>query len=125
MEKIIAKQAPAAVGPYSHATVFENTMFLSGQLGIDPATGKLEDTLEKQTMRALNNMESVLKEKNADRRYVLKTTIFVTDIQNFSLVNKIYGEFFGDHHPARSTVQVSALPLAGLIEIEAIATIIK
>jgi len=121
-EIVVAKDAPAALGPYSAAVKAGNYLFTSGQLGIDPATGKLvEGGVEAQAKQALTNLENVLKAGGAELADVVKTTVFVTDLGNFALVNSIYGERFASNFPARSCVEVSKLPAGGLVEVEAVA----
>jgi 2-iminobutanoate/2-iminopropanoate deaminase len=120
-EAIATQAAPAAVGPYSQAIKANGFVFASGQLGLNPATGKLQEGLEAQTHQALANIQAVLSAAGASMADVVKTTIFLVDISQFATVNGIYGTVFPSPPPARSTVQVSALPLGGLVEIEAIA----
>jgi 2-iminobutanoate/2-iminopropanoate deaminase len=121
-EVIHTDKAPAAIGPYSQAIRNGGMVYTSGQLGIDPATGKLaEGGIEPQTRQALINLATVLEAAGTGMERVLKTTVFVAHLDDFPLVNKIYGEFFNSEPPARSTVEVSRLPLGGLVEIEAIA----
>ena len=122
-EKIIAKNAPAAIGPYSHAIAANGFVFTSGQLGSDPATGKLEGDVESQTGRALENLTNVLAAAGADLADVVKTTVFVQDLADFAKINAIYAERFGESLPARSCVQVAALPSGALVEIEAVACV--
>ena len=119
--KIESKSAPAAIGPYSQATVAGNTCYVSGMLGIDPATGELKDGVEAQAEQALLNLEAVLKAAELTTASVVKTTVFLTDMGAFSQVNAIYSKHFSAPYPARSCVQVSALPKGGLFEIEAVA----
>ncbi len=113
--------APQAIGPYSQAVVWEQFIFCSGQIGIDPATGVLVDGIEAQTRQVITNLIAVLGEANVDLSSVVKATIYVVSIEDFTKVNEIYGQFFGDHKPARATVAVTALPKGALIEIDAIA----
>jgi 2-iminobutanoate/2-iminopropanoate deaminase len=122
-EAVATQAAPAAVGPYSQAIKGGTLVFASGQLGIDPATGKLQEGLEAQTRQVLANLSAVLSAAGASMADVVKTTIFLVDISQFATVNAIYGTAFPSPPPARSTVQVAALPLGGLVEIEAIALI--
>lgn len=123
MEKkvISAPNAPAALGPYSHANAANGFVFSSGQIGIDPATGKLPEGIEAQAEQALVNLENVLRAAGSDMTQVLKTTVFVTDMGQFATVNKIYAAHFNGNFPARSCVQVGALPGGALVEVEAIA----
>jgi 2-iminobutanoate/2-iminopropanoate deaminase len=114
--------APQAVGPYSPAVVTGNLVFLSGQIPIDARTGKLiSNDIESQTHQVLRNIRTVLQFLGLHFRQVVKTTIFLTDLSHFQTVNKIYEESLEGAKPARSTIQVAALPLGALIEIETIA----
>lgn len=122
-EAITTQAAPAAVGPYSQAIKTGDLVFASGQLGLDPATGKLQEGLEAQTHQVLANLAAVLSASGASMADVVKTTIFLVDISQFATVNAIYGTAFPAPPPARSTVEVAALPLGGLVEIEAIALV--
>ncbi len=120
--------APAAVGPYSQAIRAGNVIFSAGQLGIDPRTGKFAgDNVVSQAQQVLQNVKAVLEAAGADVRSIVKTTIFVVDMDAFKEVNQVYGAFMESEGvvepPARSTVEVSALPLGGLVEIEAIAVV--
>ncbi len=124
MKTITTKGAPAAIGPYAQAvlTSVSEMLFVSGQLGLDPVSGELvSGGIEEQTRQVLTNIRAVLIEAGMSARNVAKTTIFLIDLDAFQTVNSIYGDFFGNHRPVRSTVQVSALPRGALIEIEAIA----
>ncbi len=120
-EIIVSSNAPAAIGPYSHAVAMEGIVFTSGQIGIDPATGKMAEGVEAQAAQVLANLENVLKDAGASLSDVVKTTVFVKDLADFAIVNRIYGERFGSEFPARSCVQVAALPADALVEVEAIA----
>jgi len=124
MKKIItAANAPAALGPYSHAVAAGDLLFTSGQLGMDPATGKLAgENIESQTEQALNNLESVLAANGMTFANVVKTTIFLTDLGDFATVNGIYAARFPSAPPARSCVQVAALPAGAKIEMEIVAS---
>ena len=113
--------APGAIGPYSQAIRSGDMVFCSGQLGLDPVSGELVDGVEAQADRALRNLQSVLDAAGLSFDDVVKTTIFLADIGDFAAVNAVYGRFMPDPPPARSTVQVAALPKGGLVEIEAIA----
>lgn len=123
MEKktIHTNKAPEAVGPYVQAIQKGDMLYLSGQLGLIPATGELPDGVEKQTRQSLNNIQAVLDEAGFGVNDIVKTTIYLTDMETFGLVNEIYAEFFGEEKPARSCVEVSGLPKGGLVEIEVIA----
>ena len=118
---ISTSQAPAAIGPYSQAIRSGNLLFASGQLGLDPASGNLVEGIEAQTRQALTNLQAVLAAAGGSVANVVKTTIFLADMADFATVNAIYGEVFRHEPPARSTVQVAALPKGGLVEIEVIA----
>ncbi len=111
-------KAPAAIGPYVQAIKAGNMLFSSGQLGIDPATGELPEGIEAQTRQSLANIDAILMEAGYWRTEVVKTTVFIKNMADFGKVNEIYAEFFGDAKPARSCVEVAALPKGGLIEIE-------
>jgi 2-iminobutanoate/2-iminopropanoate deaminase len=123
MKKIIStSDAPAAIGPYSQAIRSGNLIFCSGQIPLDPKSGEMaEDDIDAQTRRVLDNISGLLKSEGLSLGDVLKTTIFLTDLGNFQIVNEIYGSYFTNQPPARSTVQVSALPKGAKIEIEVIA----
>lgn len=118
---VSTSNAPAGIGPYSQAIRAGQFLFASGQLGLDPATGDLREGIEAQTRQALANLQAVLSEAGASVANVVKTTIFLADLSHFATVNQLYGEVFGHEPPARSTVQVAALPKGGLVEIEVIA----
>lgn len=120
MEKIHTDKAPAAVGPYSQAVKSNGFVFISGQGGIDPATGKLVEGLEAQTLQAMKNIEAILAEAGTDFTKVVKTTCFLANMSDFQAFNKIYAEYFTEK-PARSCVAVKELPLNFLVEVEVIA----
>ncbi|MBQ3552110.1 MAG: RidA family protein [Clostridia bacterium] len=120
-EIICAQNAPKAIGPYSHAVSVEGIVFTSGQLGIDPSTGALLNGVEAQAEQALINLSAVLETAGASLDDVVKTTVFVKDLADFGSVNAIYAKHFTGQHPARSCVQVAALPMGALVEVEAIA----
>jgi len=114
--------APKAVGPYSPVVRTGNLVFLSGQLGLNPETSQLVGTgIEEQAEQVMKNLKTVLAGVGLSFKDVAKTVIFLTDLSNFQTVNKIYSEYMDGHKPARSTIQVSALPLGGIVEIEMIA----
>ncbi len=124
MKKAIqSNDAPAAIGPYSQANCAGGMIYVSGMLGIDPADGNLKATVTEQAEQALKNLAAVLKEAGTDTGSVVKTTVFITDMGAFAAVNEIYAKYFSAPFPARSCVQVSALPKGGLFEIEAIAEV--
>ena len=120
-QTISAQNAPAAVGPYCHAKLCGNTLYTSGQLGLIPATGKLAEGVEAQARQALDNLGAVLNAAGMDYADVVKTTVFLADIKDFAAINAIYAEYFKGEAPARSCVQVAALPKGALFEIEAVA----
>ena len=114
--------APKAIGPYSHAVSADGLFFLSGQIPIVPETGNIEDTtIEGQTEQVLMNIGTVLKGLGLDYADVVKTTVFLTDMNDFAKVNAVYGKYFTADFPARSAVQVGALPKGALVEIELVA----
>jgi len=119
---VLSHDAPAPIGPYSQAVEVGSWIFISGQIPIDPTTGKLvEGGISTQTRQVLNNLQAVLTAVGLNMDAVVKTTIYLTDLGEFSLVNEIYEEYFQPPYPARATVEVSALPRGVRIEIEAIA----
>ena len=122
LQIIHTADAPAAVGPYSQAIRAGNLLLTSGQLGLDPETGALPEGVEAQTKQSLKNIDAILAEAGYSREDVIKTTVFIANMSDFGTVNKIYAEFFGEHKPARSCVEVSALPKGGLVEIEVTAS---
>ena len=123
MNRIIAtSNAPAAVGPYAQARLCGDTLYTSGQLGLVPATGKLaEGGVEEQAHQSLKNLGAVLAEAGMSYNDVVKTTVFLQDIGDFKAFNAVYAQYFHENLPARSCVQVAALPLGGLVEIELVA----
>ncbi|NLE02412.1 MAG: RidA family protein [Fibrobacter sp.] len=122
MDIISTQSAPVAIGPYSQAIRSQGFLFCSGQLGIDPSTGKLiSDEIEDQTLQAIKNLKSILESGGSGLKNIVKVTIFITSMDNFKKVNEIYGRELEGHKPARSTVEVSKLPLGAKVEIECIA----
>ncbi len=122
MEKVFSPNAPKAIGPYSHAIKSGNLIFCSGQTPLNPATMVIEGaTASEQTTLVLNNLETVLKDAGSDRSKVLKTSVFLKNFADFEKMNKAYEAFFGEHKPARTTVEVSRLPKDALVEIECVA----
>jgi len=118
--------APKAIGPYSQAIEVEGMLYCSGQIPINPETGEMvPGGIAEQTKQVLKNLSQLLIVGGSNLNYVIKTTVFMTDLSQFDEVNKIYAQTFGAHKPARSTVQVAALPKGALIEIEAIAAILE
>jgi 2-iminobutanoate/2-iminopropanoate deaminase len=120
---ISTQHAPAALGPYSQAIRTESFVFASGQLGLDPQSGKLRDGVEEQAKQIMANLSAVLAAAGSSLEQVVKSTIFLANMADFSTVNGIYGQAFADAPPARSTVQVAGLPLGALVEIEVIALV--
>lgn len=126
MKKIFTENAPKAIGPYSHAIQSGNLIFCSGQTPLNPTTMVIEGaTASEQTTLVLTNLETVLKAAGCDRSHVLKTSVFLKNFADFEKMNKSYEAFFGDHKPARTTVEVSRLPKEALVEIECVAEIMK
>lgn len=118
--------APAAIGPYSQAIFAGNTLYVSGQLGIDPATGAFaEGCVKEQTRRSLENITAILAEMNLDLTSVVKTTVFLKDMNDFAAMNEVYAGFFAEPYPARVCVQVAQLPKNGLVEIDATCVVEK
>ena len=122
MEKIHTNNAPEAIGPYSQAIKVGNMIFTSGQIALTPDGKFLDEDIKTQTKQVCENLKAVLKEAGSDIKNVVKTTIFLADINDFAAVNKVYGEYFS-HKPARSTVAVKELPKGAKVEIECIAVI--
>ena len=124
MEKTIinTKNAPAPIGPYNQAVVINGTVYISGQICIDPATGNLKNKdIQEETHQVMQNLKSILQEAGISFSHVVKTTIFITDMNQFSSINEIYGKYFDGDFPARETVQVSALPKFVNVEISMVA----
>lgn len=124
MEKkvITTKNAPAPIGPYNQAIMVDNTLYISGQVCIDPSTGNLKNKdVQEETHQVMQNLKAILQEAGMNFSNVVKTTIFITDMNRFSEINEIYGKYFDGDFPARETVQVSALPKFVNVEISMIA----
>ena len=123
--KIIVRPAKAAppVGPYNHAVRAGNLLFCSGQIPIDPANpnAPFPDDIQAQTTRVLENIRVILEDQGLTFEHVVKATVFLTNLDNFARMNEVYGRFFTNHYPARSTIQVSALPRGAAVEIEVVA----
>ncbi len=116
--------APKAIGPYSQAVASGGFLFCSGQIPLDPATGKIVDGgIEEQTARVLRNLEAVLSAGGASLAAVVKTTVYMVDLADFPKMNAVYGKFFSGDPPARATVQVAKLPAGALVEIDAVASL--
>ncbi|HBI03136.1 MAG TPA: hypothetical protein DDY49_03785 [Paenibacillaceae bacterium] len=123
MERIDTKQAPAAIGPYSQAIKVGSLLFTSGQIPLTLEGEMLTGDIVKETHQVFANLKAILEEAGLSFHHVVKTTVFVADIQNFAVINEIYGSYFGEHHPARSLVEVSQLPKGASLEIELVAFI--
>ena len=122
MKKVIASPlAPKAVGPYSQAIASDNTLYISGQLPLDGATGKMAEGVEAQTRQSLDNLGHILKEAGYSYDDVAKTTVLLADIADFGAMNAVYAEYFTGDKPARICYQVAALPMGALVEIDCIA----
>ena len=116
--------APAAVGPYSQAVRAGDLLFISGQIGIDPATGKMVEGLENQVVRVLDNITAIVEAAGGSRASIVKTTVLLESIGDFKAMNAIYSEYFTEEPPARAAFEVAALPLGALVEIEAVALLL-
>lgn len=123
VKKVNSSNAPAAIGPYSQAIETNGLVFISGQLPIDPATGEMPEDIKAQTRQSLENIKAILTEAGTSFNSVCKTTVLLSDIKNFALMNEVYAEYFSDPFPARAAFEVAALPKGALVEIEAIAII--
>ena len=122
MKKVISTtSAPAAIGPYSQAIKVGNTLFASGQLGLDPVTGNFKGSVKEQTAQAFLNIRAILAEAGLSLEDVVKTTVFLADMGDFAAMNEVYSSNFTGTFPARSTIAVKTLPMNGLVEIEIIA----
>jgi 2-iminobutanoate/2-iminopropanoate deaminase len=122
MKRIQTSNAPAAIGPYSQAMVLDSLVFTAGQIALDPASMEIvEGDVAAQTERVMKNLSAILEEAGARLGSVLKTTVYLADMNDFAAMNEVYGRHFGDHRPARSTVEVSRLPKDVRVEIDAIA----
>ena len=120
MKKIVTSNAPAAVGPYAQGVEDNGFLFISGQLPITVATGEIETDIKKATKACLDNIKAIVEEAGLTIENVVKTTVFMKDLEEFTTMNEVYAEFFGSHTPARSTFQVAKLPKDAIVEIEAI-----
>ncbi len=120
-EAIVPPAGPKAIGPYSPAIRAKDMLFISGQLGVDPSTGELENGVKAQAERALKNLEALLSASGLGFEDIVKTTIFLASMSDFATVNEVYTSHVVEPYPARSTIQVAALPKGALVEIEALA----
>lgn len=126
LKKITTDKAPSAIGPYSQGIVSNGFIFTAGQIPLDPVAGKIvEGGIVEQTNRVMQNLEEVLRAAGATWADVVKTTVYLHDLSHFPTVNEVYGKWLGDARPARSTVQVTALPRGAMVEIDAIAITAK
>lgn len=125
MKYISTEKAPKAVGPYSQAIVSNGFIYCSGQIGIDPKTNELVAGFEEQTHQVLKNLAEVLKGGNSGFEMVVKTTVYLADINDYGMMNEIYGKYFSEHKPARAAFAVAHLPKDALIEIELVAEVKK
>lgn len=124
MKAISTTKAPGAIGPYSQAIRIKDLVYTSGQLPIDPQTGAFpEGSIKEQTRQSLTNVKAILEEAGTDMSHVVKTTVFLADMNDFAEMNSIYAEFFSEPYPARSAVAVKTLPKNALVEIEVVASI--
>lgn len=122
MDYVSSEQAPKAIGPYSQAVKHDGILYTSGQIALDPATGNLvEGDFAAQARRVFENLKAVLAAGGSDFSRVLRATVFLQDMADFQTLNGIYAEYFGDHKPARTTIQVAGLPKGGMVEIDLIA----
>ena len=121
---ISTESAPRAIGPYSQGIAAAGLLFLSGQVPLDPGTGALvQKTIQEEVARVLENLKAVLEAAGSGLDRVVKTTVYLTSLKEFEAMNEVYARYFGDNRPARSTVQVAALPRGARVEIDAIATL--
>ncbi|MEE9153790.1 MAG: RidA family protein [candidate division NC10 bacterium] len=126
LEVVTTDKAPKAVGPYVQGVKADRFLFSAGQIGLDPATGKLvEGGIGAQTRRVLENLMAVVEAAGGSFNHVVKTTVYLTDLGHFQAMNQVYAEYFSGHSPARSTVGVAQLPLGALVEIELVAWLEK
>jgi 2-iminobutanoate/2-iminopropanoate deaminase len=124
MEIIQTDKAPQPIGPYNQAILHKNTLYISGQVAINPATGKMENgSVAEEAHRIMKNLEAILDEAGGDFTCLIKCSIFLTDMNDFQEINGIYGSYFSNHFPARETVEVSKLPAGARVEISAIAAL--
>lgn len=123
-KKITTAKAPSAIGPYSQGVIVNGFLYAAGQIPLDPSSGKMvEGGIVEQTDRVMENLQEVLSAAGLSWNDVVKTTVYLSDLANFPTLNEVYGKWLGDARPARSTVQVSALPRGALVEIDAIAAV--
>ncbi|SDI11928.1 endoribonuclease L-PSP [Alteribacillus persepolensis] len=123
MKEVYTKNAPQAIGPYSQGIIVNNMFYSSGQIPLTPDGEVVEGGIEEQTHQVFQNVKAVLQEAGASLETVVKTTVFIKDMQDFPVINDVYGQYFSDHQPARSCVEVARLPKDVLIEIEVTALV--
>ena len=124
MRTISTDRAPKAIGPYSQGIAASGFLFLSGQVPLDPGTGQLvQGTVQEEVTRVLENLKGVLEAAGSGLQGVVRTTVYLTNLEDFTAMNEVYARYFGEHRPARSTVQVAALPRGARVEIDAIASV--
>ena len=121
MKELHTEHAPAAIGPYSQALDLGGMVFTSGQIPIDPATGEMAEDIREQAAQSLTNLKNILAEAGLGMENVVKTTVFLSDLKDFAAVNEVYATFFREPYPARSCVQVAAIPRGAKVEIECVA----
>ncbi len=121
MKALVTEKAPAAIGPYSQGYEVNGFVYTSGQLPINMSTGNLEEGIEEATLAALKNVQAIVEVAGLRISDIVKTTVFLRDMEDFTRMNEVYQQFFGNHAPARSTIQVAKLPKNAIVEIEAIA----
>lgn len=120
MKSVHTEKAPAAIGPYSQGIIVGGMLYTSGQIPVDPATGKIAETVEAQAEQVFKNISEIVKEAGADMSKVFKTTVFIKNMEDFAKINEVYAKFFTEPYPARSCVEVARLPKDVLLEAEAI-----
>jgi len=126
LKTVHTSAAPAAIGPYSQAIISGNLVFTAGQIPLDPASGDLVGSdIREQTTRVLENLKAILEQAGASLQTVVKTTVYLADMSEFAAMNEVYASYFGDHKPARSTVQAARLPRDVRVEIDAVAQIAR
>lgn len=123
MKYVATDQAPAAIGPYAQAVIVNGFVYTSGQIPLTAAGEVVEGTIEEETEQVFANLKAVLEEANSSLSHVVKATVFLTDIEDFSAVNEVYAKHFGNHTPARSCVEVSRIPKDSRVEIEVVALV--
>ncbi len=121
MKAVKTGNAPAAIGPYSQALTTDGLVFVSGQIPVNPATGEIAESVEEQAAQSLKNIKSILQQAGLGMENVIKTSVFLADLNDFAKVNEVYASFFAEPYPARSCVQVAAIPKGCKLEIECIA----